>query len=148
MARESTLARNIGPQKPPAKPSRPRDTGPAKAVVICVLERDGWACVRCGGGLWGVRGVDYSIQHRRARGAGGSRRPDTNEPQNLLSLCGSAVTGCHGWVESHRAEAQLNGWAIHSMADPLVVPVLYRDRGLVYLTADGSWSSRRPGASS
>ncbi len=137
----SSLSRNAGP-KVPAKPKRARDTGPDKATAVAVLDRDGWCCVRCGGALWGVRGVEYSLQHRRARGMGGSRRGGTNAPQNLIGLCGSATTGCHGWVESNRAEAESNGWAVKFNSDPLLVPVAHWERGLIWLLADGGWSSR------
>lgn len=133
-------------QRPSVKPAtrRPKDTGPSKAVVIAVLARDAYCCVRCGGALWGVRGRDYSIQHRRARGAGGSRREDTNHPQNLLSTCGSATSGCHGLMERLRNEARAMGWAIRQSDDPLQVPVQHWQYGLIFLGADGSWSSRPP----
>jgi hypothetical protein len=125
---------------------RPRDTGPDRATVNTVLERDGYQCVRCGGACHGERGVDWSIQHRRARGMGGSSRPDTSAPQTLILLCGSATTGCHGWVESHRVEAVAYGWAVRQTDDPLTRPVLHSLHGWVYLTADGGWTARRPEA--
>ncbi len=73
---------------------------------------------------------------------GGTVRPDTNEPQALILLCGSATTGCHGHVESRRTEARAMGWAIRQSDDPLLVPVGHWQRGLIFLGADGSWSSR------
>lgn len=122
---------------------RPRETGPDRATVDAVLERDGFQCVRCGGALHGERGRDWSVQHRRARGRGGSRRPDINSPQNLIVLCGSAA-GCNGWVESKRLKAREGGWAIRFTEDPLLMPVDHSLHGNVWLKADGGWSSRRP----
>lgn len=131
-----------------AKQVRPAATGPDQHTVDQVLARDHWSCVRCGGGLHGARGVDWSIQHRRARGRGGSSRPDTNAPQNLLSVCGGALTGCHGHIESHRDEARAHGWAVRQSEDPLVKPVVHFLWGHVFLTAEGKTASRRPTTSS
>lgn len=133
-------------QRPSVKPAtrRPKDTGPSKAVVIAVLERDGYCCFVCGGALWGERGFDFSLQHRRARGSGGSRRPDTNQPQNLISLCGSATSpgGCHSSIESSRSWARENGWAIRQSDDPLELPVLHWQMRLIFLHANGGYGSR------
>lgn len=125
------------------RPKRAKD-GPSDAAVIQVAQRDEWACVRCGGSCHGRRSLDWSVQHRRARGMGGSRRPDTNEPQNLILLCGSATSpgGCHLRVEQRHPADAGSGWAIKQAENPLHVPVLHWQRGLVFLLADGSWSSR------
>ena len=107
----------------------PKNTGPDAATVALVIERDR-GCVRCGANVaGGVRGVDFSIQHRRARGAGGTRRVDTNSPAALIVLCGSATTGCHQHVESFRAEAREFGWAVRQSDDPAVMPVLHAVHG-------------------
>jgi hypothetical protein len=143
LARSALHAQAAERQQQPKRRTA-RNTGPSAAVVAQVGQRDEWACVRCGGACHGSRGVDWSVQHRRARGMGGTRRPDTNEPQSLILLCGSATTGCHGWAESNRTAALSNGWAVKSNSDPLQVPVLHWQRGLIFLAADGSWSSRPP----
>ncbi|MEV5819237.1 hypothetical protein AB0L22_08690 [Micromonospora haikouensis] len=121
---------------PAPKQRRPRDTGPTADVVAAVVARDA-RCVRCGGVLTGARGVGWSVQHRRARGVGGTRRDDTNQPHNLILLCGSAVDGCHGHVEQHRVEARDFGWAIRQTDDPAEVPVLHAAHGWVLLTPAG-----------
>jgi hypothetical protein len=132
----STLKRH----KPKAR--RYRSTGFDAATTQAILDRDG-CCVRCGGALNGERGWDYSIQHRRARGMGGSLLPDTNAPQNGIALCGSATTGCHGWVESNPVEArEAGGWAIRQTDDPLLVPVTHFFNGVIFLYSNGSWGSR------
>lgn len=43
---------------------------------------------------------------------GGSRWPGINAPANLLTLCGSGTTGCHGWVEHHPEWAKAHGWSV------------------------------------
>jgi hypothetical protein len=87
-----------------------------------VLDRADQMCERCGKYL---DPFFYSLQHRRARGMGSSRRPDTNSPANLIALCGSATTpgGCHQWVESHPDEARAEGMRIGQRENPLEVPV-------------------------
>lgn len=86
-------------------------------VRVKVLDRDGWACWWC---RTSIEGRPYSIHHRRPRGMGGSKRPDTDRPQNLLVLCGSGVTGCHGWIESNRAWAVEHGLIVRQGDDPMV----------------------------
>lgn len=114
-----------------------------RTTVDAILERDGHACARCGGGLWGDRGRGWSIQHRRARGAGGTQRPDTNAPHNGIALCGSATTGCHGYVEAHPREAEDNGFRVPQNGDPAKAPVNHAHLGPnTYLWPNGSWGSR------
>ena len=100
-------------------------TGPDDATVAVVLVRHYGKCARCDDLIRGERGLDWVVHHRRARGAGGSRREDTNSPANLVPLCGPGVDNdCHGHVESHRAEALTFGWLVPQGADPATVPVL------------------------
>lgn len=122
-----------------------RPTGPTPVTVLQVLRRDGYACVRCGADATGPRGETWSIQHRRPRGMGGTRRPYTNQPQNLIVLCGSGTTGCHGDVESHRADAIANGWLLPQSADPAAEPVLVAHSSRwVWLRADGTYAAEPP----
>ncbi|MFF0864216.1 HNH endonuclease [Nonomuraea sp. NPDC003560] len=106
------------------------DTGPSPKLRSLVEARD-QVCVRCG--LQVPRDED-SIHHRIPRGRGGE-----NTAENLLLLCGSGTTGCHGWVESHRAEAYNAGYLVHTGIDPLDVPVLLRGTNWAYPTPDGKW---------
>ncbi|MFI2663214.1 hypothetical protein [Micromonospora carbonacea] len=140
-----TVGRGMSPRlAAPAPKRRPRDTGPAADVVAAVFARDGGRCVRCGGVLTGARGIGWSVQHRRARGAGGTSRPDTNQPHNLIVLCGSATTGCHLHVEQFRVEAREFGWAIRQSDDPALIPVLHAVHGWVLITADGAFANHTP----
>ena len=119
--------------------ARRRDTGPTREVRAAVLARDGWRCVRCGAD---ITAAPYSLQHRRARGVGGTRRENTNSPANLIVLCGSATSagGCHQHVESRRHEAKGCGWAIPLAAsDPAEWRVWTYDRGWIVLDDDGGW---------
>lgn len=131
----------------PTRTRRPANRGPVvRDIDAIVCERDGWCCVRCGLNVsGGERGRDYSIQHRRPRGIGGSRRPETEGPQNKILLCGDGTTGCHGWVESNRGLALYHGWLVSQWEDPATVRVLV-DRGerWVYLTASGEYADNPP----
>lgn len=43
---------------------------------------------------------------------GGSSDPEISAITNALTLCGSGTTGCHGWVEKHRAMAEDAGYLV------------------------------------
>lgn len=82
-------------------------------------------CLAPGGSVLGMPREHVSVQHRRAQGMGGTALAETNNLANLLLLCGTGVTGCHGWVETEdRGEAELRGlWVRHTSADGRPVPV-------------------------
>lgn len=104
-----------------------RRTGPTPAVRAIVLERAQNACEVCG-----QRGEQ--IHHRRPRGNGGSRRPDTNRPPNLLVLCGH----CHDEIEGNRTWARTLGRLLPQSADPATEPVTLWGRRWL-LTDDGDY---------
>lgn len=140
------LRRNLTPSRKKAikrvmLARRYNATGPVPAVVEAVYERAGWSCEVCTEGVGDRRGVDHHIHHRRPRAAGGSKRPDTNLPPNLLLLC----PDCHAQIESHRAVAQSMGWLVVQAANPADVAVLMQRDRWVYLTADGRYSDEPPG---
>jgi hypothetical protein len=103
-----------------------------EGTVASVMSRAGQSCERCGS----KQNQFWSMHHRRPRGMGGTKRTDTNRASNILLLCGSGTTGCHGWVESHRLEAYAAGLLVHSWDLPIDVPVtlVY---GTVMLDDDG-----------
>lgn len=113
-------------------------TGPDKSTVAAVLERAGYRCEACGKLVGDERGVDYSIQHRKCRGMGGTKWFGINLPSNLLVLCGSGTTGCHGYVEEHPTEAMALGYAVSRYKDPFTVPVEIEGR-LVWLTNSATY---------
>jgi hypothetical protein len=99
--------------------SKSRPTGPSQAVVGAVLERASYQCEINGCDLGDRRGIDWSIQHRRSRGAGSTRHPRVNGPSNLLVCCGSGTTGCHGAIENAlRAAAYEVGWLVRKCDCP------------------------------
>ena len=118
-------------------------TGPTKQTRQRVLKRDDGKCVRCGAIVadpdTGVPFLQYSLQHRRPRGMGGSKDPVTNSLENLIVLCGSAVTGCHGAVEVNRESGRRFGYAVPQWRDPAVMPVLHWQLGWAWPTPDGVW---------
>lgn len=109
-------------------------------LLVAVVERDWWRCVRCGILL---ASGPHSVHHRIL----GNR--SNNEAWNLIALCGSGTTLCHGWVHGNkiagypapsRRDVLDGGWIIsrHSR-DPHLVPVLYSQpgrEGRYLLTAD------------
>lgn len=113
---------------------------PTPETVALVLERDADSCVRCGFGIHGVRGADWSIHHRRLRSQGGG-----HDAPNLITLCGNGATGCHGWAHAHPRKGRAEGgWILRRTDDPAAYPVLHARLGLVFLTPDGGWSACVP----
>ncbi|TAJ21794.1 MAG: HNH endonuclease [Dehalococcoidia bacterium] len=127
-----------------------RGTGPSTRTKQQVADRAGYCCEVCGLALHnGARWVEpHSFHHRRPRGAGGTSDPAANTAANLLLLCGSGVTGCHGRVERERTTAYAYGWLVHQGIDPGGVPVWvwwFADRP-VLLTRDGHFEATATGA--
>lgn len=104
-----------------------RRTGPTDVVKAIVYDRDGGACVRCGGRQ------DLTIHHRVNRGMGGAREPWINQAHNLLTAC----TTCNGWFEDNPRESYENGWKVRRPQLPGEVEVRYPDGSLYVLTPDG-----------
>lgn len=99
-------------------------TGLTAAVLNKCLRRAAGRCETCGGRLGDRRGVDWSAHHRRPRRMGGSSNdPAVNQPANVLIVCGSGTTGCHGRIESHRTRAYQAGWLLRSGEVPRDTPV-------------------------
>jgi hypothetical protein len=64
----------------------------------------------------------FNLHHRRPRGMGGSKDPRINDPANLLALCGSGTTGCHGLIESYRERSYEHGWLLRHGWDAELTP--------------------------
>ena len=117
-------------------PKPRRDTGPDQKTRGLVLARDNWRCVACGKPVGGAC-TWWSLQHRVARGQGGG-----NEPFNLITMCGSATTGCHARCEARDREFQARGYWLESWQDPRTEPVMVvtEDGGItVLLDGAGGW---------
>jgi 5-methylcytosine-specific restriction protein A len=94
-----------------------------------IFDRAQGRCERCT-----LRPIEQ-YHHRRARGAGGSKRPDTNTSANGLGLC----SPCHLHIERNRTEALDHGWLVRQGHDPTRVPVYYQGSQWVCLTIEGSY---------
>lgn len=81
--------------------------------------------------MCGARG--NNAHHRKNQSQGG---PDTLS--NLLLLCGSGTTGCHGVVTCNPLWAWEHGYTVRSYETPSLKPVLIRLYGRVLLGDDGS----------
>ena len=113
-----------------------RETGPDRTTRELVLERDDYACACCGNSvLYGP----YSLQHRAARGMGGTSRLEINSPVNLITLCGSATSpgGCHLACEQREIRLNELGFWLRSGQDPATTPVAHAGYGWVLLLPDG-----------
>lgn len=125
LVRQSTFAR---------QPGNSTGAGIRPKVRAAVLTRDGYACVRCGAGC--LPGGNYSIHHRLSRSLG-----ESDLMSNLITLCGSGTTDCHGAVHERGNRDAFLGYWIRTWDDPLRVRVLYHSvvPGVYwYLHDDGS----------
>ena len=143
---ERSGLRSVGSRERVAAPRKPRKAmpGPSMLERAIVLLRAAGRCEVCGVVLAVLDDdkprwiAERSFHHRQPRGSGGTRDPEANTPPRLLLLCGSAVSGCHGLIESQRVMAKDNGWLVPRPTDPASVPVaLYVGR--VFLTLDGTY---------
>lgn len=83
---------------------------------LAAIERDGPTCQRC---LINVENVMASLHHRKSR-----RYSDADLVANLVVLCGSGTTGCHGFVTEHPKTAHDEGWVLWSRDDALATRCL------------------------
>lgn len=105
---------------------------PSQRVKYLVDTRDGKCCVRCGKYLPGKAGGRH---HRKMRSQ--ARKDEVHSPANLIDICGTGTTGCHGWIHSHPKEAYEQGFLVRSTFDPEKVPITTYQHGHVLLTNDG-----------
>jgi hypothetical protein len=98
-----------------------------------VFARAGGRCERCGAGF------NLSYHHRLKRSQGGDW-----VPQNIVLVCGSGTTGCHGWIEHNPDRAGRDGWHVRPWEDPEDIPIkLHRSEWYV-LTPDGEAVDSEP----
>lgn len=116
-------------------------TAVPRATRELVLARDAFSCVSCGRHVGGS--TDYSIHHRIPRGMGGSSDERLNRPSNLVTLCGTGTTGCHGWAESQRDLARAWGYLLYRLSEPSKVAV-YTYLGWTLYDDDGGVSYPPP----
>lgn len=107
-----------------------RKTGFPAATIELVLARSSGDC-ECMG-----RGCTLTAQHfhhRVLKGHGGSRRPEIQQPSACLHLCFI----CHDRIHGMPAWAMDNGFIVSRWADPLTVPVRWRQGPPVLLNDSG-----------
>lgn len=108
-------------------------SAPSPATLDLVWRRAWSCCERCGIPVLRNRG-GYSIHHRRRR------RPEfdgVHAAANLLLLCGSGTTGCHGWVHGHPLDSRTEGFIVSTYAEPSSWGVLHAAHGWVLLDNEG-----------
>ena len=112
---------------------------PDAATQRLVLARDGHACACCGRS---IIGQPYRILQRKRRWAGG----DYSAP-NLITVAGTAVTGCCGRIESRSDPLdEAHGYVVRPGDDPAKIPVMHASSGVVWLAADGTCRHEEPRA--
>jgi hypothetical protein len=127
MGRGKGLARGPGPARTVKKRTPPKATGPTAEQRAAIIARDRGRCMRCGDRT-------SQIQHRWPRGRGGD-----NRLSNLILMCGSGTTGCHGWAETQQRRAATDqGWFVKTGEDPAVKPVFTR-HGWIVLDDAGAY---------
>jgi hypothetical protein len=116
--------------------SRP-ETGFPRGVKAAVRERAGGGDIdeaRCEAtGAWlGRHGGE--IQHRDARGMGGSKRANTIVNAALLAAA------AHRLAEARDGGMNERGWWLRNGQDPALTPVTLWDGRVVLLTPDGGYA--------
>jgi hypothetical protein len=108
-------------------------TDPSPTMKAAVRKRDDYACARCG---INIAERPSSVHHRVRRSQRGR-----NVMENLVTLCGDGILGCHGWVHRHVAEARASGWLLLGTDDSALEGVMYASEfgsGVtLWLTRDG-----------
>lgn len=95
-----------------------------------VRSRDGHQCQRCG---VSIVNIPSSIHHRKLRSQGG-----LDDADNMIRMCGTGTTGCHGWAHHNRSLANQDGWIVYRIDNPAEHPV-HTFHGWVLLDAIGGW---------
>lgn len=106
-----------------------------------IVVRANFSCEACGKYSADSLGA-WSVHHRRPRGMGGSKDPETNSPKNLLLLCGSGVTGCHGYFESHREEGYESKILLRQSDS---ISPMFRDKKNIWWMLDENYGKVRIG---
>jgi len=94
-------------------------TGATDEVRQQIFLRANFSCERCSETRFTF---GTSIHHRKPRGMGGTKKQEINDPTNLIFLCGTGTTGCHGWIESNRKIAFEKGLLVRQTENPSDIP--------------------------
>ena len=99
--------------------AKPKPNRVSDETRFAVLARALYKCERCSRDFLGY---PVSVHHRRPRMMGGSKNEMLHEMANLIVLCGTGTSGCHGWVESNRAKARELGYLIQKIESAEDIP--------------------------
>ena len=102
-------------------------SGFSKPVRDLILARSKGGCEVC------FFGQVEQLHHRRARGMGSTRRPESNMAANGLAVCAAD----HLMIESNRELALDRGWLVRQGHDPAEVPMLRHGADWVLLQENG-----------
>ena len=135
-----TLIHDIGS----GKQRQRKPTGFGRIVKLAVRARAGngnpeeACCEACWCWLGRYGG---EIQHRKARGMGGTPLQVTNSIVNAALLCGSGAlrTGCHGKCESRDREMHARGYWLEQGQDPVTEPIRPVPAITLYLLLNGTY---------
>ncbi|MEE8739022.1 MAG: hypothetical protein SOI66_08985 [Bifidobacterium sp.] len=109
---------------------------PTRKTCNLVDERDERRCICCGKPL--ETAFSASRHHRRMRS---HPWPGLHETSNLIDVCGSGSTGCHGLIHANPALARSQGWLVSAYEDhPETVPINTYRHGWVLLDNQGNWT--------
>ena len=110
---------------------------PTARAKNLVARRQEYRCMICGLYLL-TSATPHSFHHRLMRSQGHGYA-GLHQPGNLILLCGTGTTGCHGYVHAHPAESYDNGWLVHIDGNPLTQPVRDKFHGRILLDDTGDW---------
>lgn len=83
-------------------------------------------------------GGNSSVHHRKLRSQGGR-----DVVSNLVLLCGSGSSGCHGITHNpprgDEKVAIADGWIVESGEDPATIAIVHWSGRLLWLLPDGGY---------
>jgi hypothetical protein len=100
-----------------------------------VWTRANSCCERCGQGL--TRQSEHSLHHRLLKSRGGR-----DHVTNLVLLCGTGTTLCHGLVHREVTLSEADGWILPSGTQPAVQSIVHWSGELRWLLPDGTYGEQ------
>lgn len=121
------------------KVARP-DGSFSRGTVAIIWTRDQGRCAWCGLPIIGDRGINWSVHHREPRGMGGTSSGYVGRASNGVLLHGTGTESCHGYIESHRDEADEKGFLVSRIGveRPANVKIKHAVHGKCLLNDDGT----------
>lgn len=133
----STLDKPGEKRKPMAK--RWTDTGPDAEMVDRIWARDRGRCGCCAAEIFGRRGIEWCIAHRKLRAHGVD-----NRASNLYLSCGSALWGCERETHDHPERSYAAGRMVSFADNPEDIEMEHAVLGRVLLFNDYTYRRVEP----